>query len=53
MNGSVEIVVMKNESGEYQTYIAGFSGPEDNFDVEPGNGYYVYANSNSTLTYGN
>ncbi|MCL7413628.1 MAG: hypothetical protein M8353_08450 [ANME-2 cluster archaeon] len=53
MNGSVEIVVMKNGSGDYQTFIAGFSGPEDNFDVEPGNGYYVYANSNSTLTYGN
>ncbi len=46
------IVVMKDGSGNYRTYIAGFSGPDDNFDMEPGHRYYVYASSNSILQYG-
>jgi hypothetical protein len=43
---------MKDGSGNYMTHIAGFSGPDDNFDMEPGHEYYVYASSNSILQYG-
>ena len=37
--------------GDYEEYIVGFSEPEDNFDVEPGHGYFVYVTSNCTLVH--
>jgi hypothetical protein len=38
-----------NVTGEYQTYVAGFSGIQGDFAVEPGHGYFVYVTSNCTL----
>jgi len=34
--------------GDYEKYVVGFSEPEDNFDVKPGYGYFVYVTSNCT-----
>jgi hypothetical protein len=51
--GNVKFVTKRNAStGEYQTYIVGISGPEYNFSIEPGNGYYVYVENDCTLPYG-
>ena len=34
--------------GDYENYVVGFSDPVDNFNVEPGYGYFVYVTSNCT-----
>ncbi len=37
-----------NTTGAYDTYVAGFSSADKNFDVRPGEGYFVYLNSTAT-----
>ncbi|MCG7849970.1 MAG: hypothetical protein MIO93_12445, partial [ANME-2 cluster archaeon] len=37
--------------GDNDMYVAGFSEPEDNFDVEPGYGYFIYVTSRCTLVH--
>ena len=37
--------------GDYENYVAGFSEPADNFDVEPGYGYFVFVTSDCTWTH--
>jgi hypothetical protein len=36
-------------SGAYETYVTGFSGQDKNFDIKPGEGYFIYLNSATTL----
>ena len=37
--------------GDYEKYVTKFSEPENNFDVEPGYGYFVYVVSDCTWVY--
>jgi hypothetical protein len=49
---NIKYITMRNETtGEYQTYIAGLSREEDNFLIEPGRGYFVYAERDFILSY--
>ena len=34
-----------NTAGAYDTYVAGFSGEDKNFAIEPGEGYFIYLSS--------
>jgi hypothetical protein len=45
----VYVTKRNNATGEYQTYVVGFSDIQDDFAVEPGHGYFVYVTSNCTL----
>jgi hypothetical protein len=49
---NIKYVTMRNETtGGYQTYMVGLSSEEDNFLIEPGRGYFVYAERDFTLSY--
>jgi hypothetical protein len=50
--GKVKYVTKRDsDTIGYQTYIVGFSGPEEDFAVAPGSAYYVYVTEACTLSY--
>lgn len=49
---SIKYAVKRTSDG-YQTYIRDFSGKEEDFTVQPGEGYYLYLTTSATLSYEN
>ena len=52
LGGKIKYAAKRNSPyGDYENYVAGFSEPADNFDVEPGYGYFVFVTSDCTWTH--
>ena len=49
--GAKEIIRKNTVTGEYEEYVYNYSSDDNDYDIDPSRGYFVYMDSASTYTY--